>query len=193
MDLSTELVTQVFDWNIVEGTHAGKAANARGIKNAFKELAKAGELSDKLISLKSMHKLSAKNLKDDLDSFDELEKKMKKAYKDEDSSAFTDEGYKGAVEKDGINTIHNRHEIIGTWTYKTLGFSVFHRYNADGTVQYNVNGRQNDYTWEVNGNMLKLVSRKGKVDNMGYLIKGNQLYYTNKRGRIQGHPLTRGF
>jgi len=191
IDLSSDVVSTVFGWNIVEGVNQGAKGDAKDLKNKFKQLAKAKKLIQKLEELEKYQRESMRKLYEDLVELDELEKKMISTYNMAKASTSTFKGYEGAELFESGSKNQMNPNLIGTWVYENIGFYVTHTYNSDGTCYIKVNNKQNTFQWETTENLITYTYKSGKKKTMGFRIEGRTLYYTTKRGKISGHPMTK--
>ena len=190
VSLSKDLVNTLFDCDI-GGANGGQVANAKDLKNKFLALVKAQKNIGNLEAIKKVEMESAANLDKDRKNIVGLEDKMRQTYNNAEAGTSTFEGYKNSVLNEKKNPKQVISPLVGTWIFTAPGFNVSHRYNMDGTCFIRVNRKQNDYKYEISDNQIIYLYPDGKTSTMGFLIEGNQLFYTSKKGKKEGHPLTR--
>jgi len=196
ISLSSEVVSTVFQYDLINGATGGQRTDAKDLKKLFIKLAEKKDLIYKLLKLEEDHKVKMNDLNKDLEKYTDLEKKIFKTYEKAEKSTVTFKGYEGAV-PDENNTKNNTNSkldmaIVGTWIYNAPGFNVVHLYNSDGTAVIRVNKTNNELKWETSGtNLITYFYQNGKTYTMSYKIEGNKLFYGSKNHKGYGYPLTR--
>ena len=194
VSLTKDLVSTIFEVDI-SGFSGGQRTAIQEMKKKFAALAKAEKTIGNLEAIKKIEKEAAVKLDKDREEVIILEGKMKKTYEDAAAGTSTFKGYENSKLNLKNNSNNNNGQIIsplvGTWVFTAPGFYVTHRYNMDGTSSFRVNKKQNDFRYEVSGNEITYRYPDGKTKVMYFLIEGNQLFYTSKKGKKEGHPLTR--
>jgi len=189
VELSSDLVGTVFNWNIAEGFNGGKVDDAQDLVEIFRKSAQANKLSGQLDQLFNDHKLNVNNINRDLKMVDPIEAQLRKKYEIASASTFTQKGYEGALlygnnpgsssdpQEISVN-LRLDPSLFGTWLHtdnnrKKSGW----QFNSDGTaVQYIRDEKIPGWNWEVKAGMLYIIGGNGKTEDYAYKIEFNILY-----------------
>lgn len=184
-ELSKELVSTVFKWDIVEGFNKGTYGDAQSLVRRFKQLAETKMLVKELDNLYGSQLMSANKLNRDLKMVDQLEAQLRKKYELAEASTRTLAGFEGASAKDGrtkelpkANAYLLDPSLFGTWLHtdnrkKQSGW----QFNSDGiAIQYIRSEKIPGWTWEVRGGMLFIIGGNNKSEDYNYKIENGDLY-----------------
>lgn len=95
-ELSKELVSTFFKWDIAEGFNQGTYGDAKSLAARFKKLAETKELIKVLESMRKSQQMSVQNLHSDLQMVGPLEAQLRKKYEISSASTRVMQGYEGA-------------------------------------------------------------------------------------------------
>lgn len=193
IDMSSDAVSTLFQWNIVDGAHGGQQKSAKNLKEKVLQLIGDKDSIDRVELQKQYKFRSLERLDKDRKDLDKLEKKIRKTFKDALSSTRTIRGYEDSQLYSGETHGYDP-RLLGIWTYSNIGFIVTHQYYNDGNCSIRVNSKQNNMKYVTSNGWITYTKSNGKKYKMGYTIESNKLYYGTKRSRKKaGHPLTKGF
>jgi hypothetical protein len=193
IDMSSDAVSTLFQWNIVDGAHGGQRKSSKNLKEKVLQLIGDKDSIDRAELHRQYKFRSLERLDKDRKDLDKLEKKIRKAFKDALSSTRTIRGYEDSELYSGESHSYDP-RLVGIWTYSNIGFIVTHQYYNDGNCTIRVNSKQNNMKYTTSNGWITYTKSKGKESKLGYTIEGNKLYYGTKRSRKKaGHPLTKAF
>ncbi len=188
IELSSDLVGTVFNWNIAEGVNGGKVDDAQDLVEIFRQSAKANKLSGQLDKLFNDHKLNVNDLNRDLKMMDPIEAQLRKKYEIAAASTFTRRGYEGALlpgsepaaagSSQTVSNLRLDPALYGTWlNTDTFKKKSGWQFNTDGSaVQYIRDEKIPGWKWEVKAGMLYIIGGNGKSEDYAYKIEYNKLY-----------------
>jgi hypothetical protein len=184
-ELSKELVSKVFNWNIVEGFNTGTYGDAQSLVRRFKQLAELKMLGKELDNLYGAQQMSANQLSRDYKMVDQIEAQLRKKYELADAGTHVLVGLEGATLPQGktaglqkSNSYLLDPNLIGIWlnidnNREKSGW----QFNNDGTaVQYIRDEKFTGWTWEVRGGMLYIIGGNNKSEDYAYRFEGNDLF-----------------
>ena len=182
VDMSSDVVSTLFQWNIADGAHGGQRASAKSLKTKILELVSEKDSLNR-VELQRQYKFkSLEKLDKDRKALDQLEDKMRKAYENSERSTNTRQGYENARLYEG-ETLSINPRIVGTWTFSAPGFIVTHEYSRDGYCNIRVNATRNQYKFTTSNGFISYKRPGKKVKKLGYTIEGNQLFMGQKEAK----------
>lgn len=135
-ELSKDLVSVFFKWDVAEGFNQGTYGDAQSLVARFKKLAETKELIKVLESLRESQQMSMQNLHRDLNMVGPLEAQLRKKYEVASASTRTMQGYEGAILDSGTSA----KEVVSS--------------QISSAEVKNITGNINEISISVSGNQL---------------------------------------
>lgn len=96
IELSRDVVSTVFSWDIAEGFNQGKRGDANALARRFRQLAETKSLLRKVEELWEEERAKMKQLHQYREKAERLQEKLRMKYQASEASTFTQRGYEGA-------------------------------------------------------------------------------------------------